>query len=882
MEPDPNTPAQEKSKFPDGFENWSLGRKEAFLKGEPEEIMPSNLFPEQEQITEAFGENGEKLEIGITVFWNLAGASGSGRVISFERKKGSDKIFASVDADNGSEVEIETENLTLTENGNLNKAGLWPVPNFENNSPQPTPTPQTPEEQTTLEQQIMPPNPPLQQEGGSKEEPKIVGEVPKENVENILEPEWKKGEEWEKFEKLRNTVAQAEAKSKKEKREMTDLEAIATQQYQSQRYDVAYKIGDSLRTEIGVGPLTSEQEAELKSKTNNVLFEELVKKENDAYLSALKEARGEGLVDKVLEGTKNLLGTKAFQWYLGLDRKQRMLVSFGVGGLAGLAFVAGPGMIGAITYLGWRAARVGLSGVAGAAAGEWSNKRWSAEELKAKEEKELADLKNSNLSLEEKSKGLIDIEKRYRKEKIKMNLKKMGTTIAAGAGAGILTGLAEHTVMGVGGATKSALETNGKSSGVVDQNKLPPRKGFEPSVAKNPSMVDRTLDKIKPVEPLPVKPPAPVVPTSEQINTLNAKIYAENQPVEPVEPAIAKVGKIFEDPKVLTHEVVAGDSAWKILEKTLDNNEQFKGLTEAQKTYVLSTLTNKALQNPQEYGLGDEGALHIGDKTDFTKLFEDTKEIRSILEKAKQTIAENSPQEKSILANNEKIASWVKENPEAKLTNDKVSEILATKPKTEAPITEIYEDQVPGPEPDVSVTMESSKPVFSEDLVVENAVKPQTGANQEQLINEIAEAKKRLGVLEEEKSGLRTMAGDTSMIQEIEKAFNTEIDNIYGHKGWLGMGKIDGVSTKEWGFMKGLPAGKVLEYFRDPESSSLPKNVLQELGTSEKHRGLVEQVTNLMDEAYQKAQVDFKPFDNGEKMEAFIKRLGAFLMKQSK
>ena len=54
---------------------------------------------------------------------------------------------------------------------------------------------------------------------------------------------------------------------------------------------------------LGEGPLTREQEMSL----NDYLFEELVKKENDTYLNALKEARGERWVNKVWEGAKSLL-----------------------------------------------------------------------------------------------------------------------------------------------------------------------------------------------------------------------------------------------------------------------------------------------------------------------------------------------------------------------------------------------------------------------------------------------------------------------------------------------------------------------------------------------------------------------------------------------
>ena len=132
---------------------------------------------------------------------------------------------------------------------------------------------------------------------------------------------------------------------------------------------------------------------------------------------------------------------------------------------------------------------------------------------------------------------------------------------------------------------------------------------------------------------------------SKPVESLVKEIEAETA-------AKAGTEKLFSDPSVLVHEVKAGDSTWKILKDTLENNGQFKGMTEAQKTYVLSTLTNKALQHPENYGLGRGGAIHIDDKTDFTKLFENTKEVKSIFNKAEQTIATGSAQEISILENN--------------------------------------------------------------------------------------------------------------------------------------------------------------------------------------------------------------------------------------
>ena len=684
-------------------------------------------------------------------------------------------------------------------------------------------------------------------------------------------PELEKSQGWEELKKLRTARAGIQNEFKKGIVTKEYLDEINTN-YENARNLVGAKIKESLKKEAGEN-LTPEQEMELKSKINDALFDELIVKENDVYLNALREARGETVMGKALEEVKNILNTKAVKWYLGLSKKERMLVNFGVGSIAGLTFGAtvAPGMVGVASYLAWRATRAVLSGSAGAVAGEWANKKWSAEELQKVEEKEIEDLKNSELSLAEKSKGLLDIEKRYRKEKIKMNVKKIGVTVGAGAGIGLLTGLAEHAVMGADGAVKSSLETKGGKVSSLVENKLAPRKGFEPAPVKT------------------------VAPVSETTHIKSAPISTE---------------KLFDDPKVFVNEIKAGDSTWKILKDTLQNNEQFKDMSEAQKTYVLSSFSNKILQHPENYGLHNDGSINVGDKTDFTKLFEDTKEVRAVLNKAKQTIISGSAQESSIIENNEKIASWVNENPEATLTENKVSEILSSKPSlkplpslSETPLesspvpTELGIPIQPSAMP-VTLTPESF--INNQDISNKLPTSLETGTTltggtalagvatmgtldknqREQIHNEIAEAKQRLGQLESNKvenGGFRSMVGDTSLARETEAAFRSEIDSIYGKSGFLGMGKMEGINTKEWGEMARLPATKVVEYYTGDSTKSglLPKDI-EKLTKFKNHGALMNQAVGLMEQS----SGAIKPFEN-ENMEQFLKRLGGYVLRTS-
>jgi len=327
-------------------------------------------------------------------------------------------------------------------------------------------------------------------------------------------------------------------------------------------------------------------------------------------------------------------------------------------------------------------------------------------------------------------------------------------------------------------------------------------------------------------------------------------------------------------------------------------NDQFNTMTLAQKTYVLSMLVNKILQNPKDYGLNDDGIMQIGSEVDFTKLFEDTKEIKSIFDKAKQTIVEGGAQEKSILANNEKISDWVKANPNGELTNDKVSEILSGKLKVETVIQEEFQESKI-PEPEINKLEETKinidNKIIPEDVGIKEAVGATVagGADlttmsvlererREQMEKEIEEAKNRLQVLEDgnsQSSNLeRSFASDSRYIQSdkaVEEAFRSEINGVYEESGPWGFGKIEGIKTKKWGEMAKLPADNVVEYYTgDSTKSGLPLDTIEKLSNSKKHNAMMKQVIGLMEQS----NGAVKPFKN-ENMEQFIRRLGGYVLK---
>ncbi len=695
------------------------------------------------------------------------------------------------------------------------------------------------------------------------------------------------------------------------------------------------------------GNLTQE---ELEKKINDALFEELVRREHDERINAKRQAREENLTDKAAEMVKNLLATKTVKWYLGLSRKQRFALNFGVGTVAGLTFGAGAGAFGALGFVGKRVA----SGAAGVAAGEWTGKRWSIEKLNEDERRDIEDLKNSNLSLEEKSKRFLSIQQKYKKERIKMAAKRVGVTALAGAGTGLLANFAENfatsTIEGTGGSPTLETEQRGR----LDQNRLyrnAPKFSQEPVGPKSDaaSTMDQSLKSpnsqdLAAVEPKvkaqiqelnesqvgqsePTKPEVAETPVGEgaEVSESVTPKASEKPEVSPVpETEIASTPKTSAPesipplkPETLIHQVKAGDSVWKMLKETLENNDKFKNLSgagslqeiadqiEAKQTRVLQSLVDEVLKNNEKYGIGSNGEISVGQKVDFSNLFADSKKLEALLNEAENL---KPAQITSIIDSNHKIETWLSENPGKQLDLD---EIVNQKPKVfEMPKTEPAVPELPDapemePSPiSVSEELEKLKPVSPEApfqdietpksqpepervrlrLAQNEVVDPQAklAANEE-----VIRAKRELGILEDGRERLRTMSSDTSVVaktaeinEAVNQVFNNEIDNIYGESHLLGLQKIAGVATKEWKTISGLPARRVLEYFKSPETSDLPQTILQELQTSEKHRKLVEWVADLVEEAHKHSNADFKPYDNGENMESYIKRIGGFLMRQ--
>lgn len=658
-------------------------------------------------------------------------------------------------------------------------------------------------------------------------------ETPTPVVQEEKIPDWRESEEWKKFEMMREDLARYEVPRSQLGMSSIGLE-LKRSEYRNYKEAVAKKIRETLSAKAGAN-LTPEEKIKLEQEIHDTSNRELLDKEQDSYKKALQEHRSETLMDKAKEALKSACKTRVGQWYLRLPRGQRIALNFVLGTTIGIGLGA-TGSIGVASYAGARLARVGASfggATAGTLIGE-KKKSWSLEDLDKKEKEETGALENSDKSWEEKSKEFEEIKNKYGKERNKIKFKKAALTIGLGAGAGLFTGLTEQVI--------------GKPN----------------------------------LEP-PHVPKSPVPLTKEQVE------------------------KLFEDPQNLEHIKVEGkvDSLWKAVGKGMEENNQFKGLTEAQKQSVIGHFTNKAIDDPQKYGFEPDDnfgvKLKFGEEVNLKKLFNNTEEIKEELNKASKL---SNVRQEEILERSQKIATYLKQHPNESLTLNKVSEILNTEPEIESEVempktiqAELTLETMPPPE--ISVAPKS------EDLQFENggvalaggvgmagvatfgmAKKPEAQDLKKQIESEIDEAKKRLEVLERGKKNkqivdqeptknIRSMPREVAKEKKIIEAVDGVVNSVYEKKGILGLGKTAGINTAEWREMKVLPAFKVFEFYNNPENSSLPREAIESLKTSEKHRNFFEVIRHIMEE---EAGGRVKPDENNESVEVFVKRLAKHVL----
>lgn len=775
------------------------------------------------------------------------------------------------------------------------------------------------------EEEITLPDPILQKEEKQEEA------ATEENI-----PEWQKGEEWEAFVNSRKKAAKEEVMAKKAEMNLNENFA-AKKEYKEQRENIIQKIKEKLRSDMGEGPLTKEQEAELTSKINDTVFDNLIAKENKEYLGALSENKEKTFVDKTKEAASKVLNSKFVQWYGKQNKWLRLGATtalFTLGGYAIGTAAVGGSLLSVGAYGVGRLSRGGASILAGGAARVYAEKKWSIEDIEKDFEKRKEEIKNSGKSASEQSEEYAKLVEETEHKKHSANIKKSLVAVGIGAGAGLLAGLTEGAVSGKG--LGHTLESKGGKASSITENRL--HRG--------------TLGEQQPVAP---KPPVVAheevsTPTPKASESLSEAVKTE-KPEMPVAPQAPSVPEhyVFK-PEDLKHVPVKGNSNWGLLKETLEHDERFANLPNSgQKSFVLSTLNNKVLENPTEYaqGVGSDGSVLIGKEVDYSKLFENKKWIDSVLQKAKD-LPENRI--KLIESHDAKIAEWVKGHQGQKLDSKTVDEILNSDKKikflehTPKGKRIYYEgetqeemdlkgpnDVIETPEtPEESVVPIGGSKVdlastgnglagtaiagaafgkvlnISEKAKSEGEVKNSEG-QKEKLEKEIEEAKIKMKDLENAKEqpdipGVRSLQGDTKKAvaemlsrEKEEEYFRNDIDNIYGKKSLFGKIKSgSGLENKEWKEIASLNAGKVIDFFdgktenRKPEEWGIPEKVITNLKVSEKHRALrdhINQLKSIAKEATRneidKNGTDVIPYES-ETVEKYLKRLGRFVAEHPK
>lgn len=117
-----------------------------------------------------------------------------------------------------------------------------------------------------------------------------------------------------------------------------------------------------------------------------------------------------------------------------------------------------------------------------------------------------------------------------------------------------------------------------------------------------------------------------------------------------------------------------GDSVWRMAERQLEQRiPGFQDLNEAQKTYLVDAIKDRIAENPEKFGLTDPDKLAIGQKIDFSSVFEKDSDLQELVGKAKGL---TQAQMENIGRNNATLRDWVKAHPGEALTSDKVEDIL--------------------------------------------------------------------------------------------------------------------------------------------------------------------------------------------------------------
>ena len=118
-----------------------------------------------------------------------------------------------------------------------------------------------------------------------------------------------------------------------------------------------------------------------------------------------------------------------------------------------------------------------------------------------------------------------------------------------------------------------------------------------------------------------------------------------------------------------------GDSVWKMIDRQLETRygHNFTDLPVEQKTYIIDSFKDEVSKDPGNFGLENIDKVKVGQKINFTELFQNDQKVTGVFDSAENL----SPEEmESIAKNNKAIVKWLNVHHGEALTSEKVEDIL--------------------------------------------------------------------------------------------------------------------------------------------------------------------------------------------------------------
>lgn len=600
------------------------------------------------------------------------------------------------------------------------------------------------------------------------------------------------------------------------------------------------------------------------------VFDELVAGEHDRRMDAINEYR------KSAEGGEKwkTYMQNSLRWYTRQSKFRRFAMTTALG--AAIGYFAGTIAAGSVISYGvQRGARFAATSISSGyvAKKAQNSKRLSIEEINEKEKAEKEALKTS--FDEDDLKGNIEkygkIEKENLAEKKKRLLKKSALVAATGAGAGMLTGLAEHML-----ASETVVHAfnapEAKPKVIPMHENLPKKVSVDHAPGKQINVPENNSPKV-------------------------ASKIAESEKTTPLQKEEVKINKMdqFEHKKIKLRE---GDSVWKVTKRELENNPKFHALDNAQKKSVVSSIVNRVMNNPEDYEVDANGSLKVGTEIDVGKIIHGD-DLNKLIEKASKL---SEAQKQAIEENSQRIATWLKHNPGKKLDESVVQEILSTKPEAHA--DEILGDE----EMDTAAHVGGNDSLLAgdEEMKVEGKI-PEEVINQNiasrnalsrQLQDQIDEARSRpapsVGGEAENVAGAtdkqnalkaisaeklpttRSMNNDFIAQQRLNEIFREELDRIYAENRMWGIFNTRGWESSNWKSVRAMPVTKFMQFFsKDSAQSPLDPAIKSILTSVPEHQKMFNHVQELI----KVSKGAITPIDQKETLEAYVKRLGGYIMK---